>query len=205
MILVLTLASLFLSETRAQSPTASQQWQKAQNDAAKTARQAQTDNDAEEPDEALGDAPLSDEPLLVSSGLYRSPRPKPNSYARLKALGIKTILNLQSRGAASDERRLAAPFKIDVVNVPMSGLAQPSFAQLDSALRVLTTAPRPILVHCLHGQDRTGVVVAAYRVVVEGKSPSDAVREASSLHCCHLVSSDLTGLLTRYRAYRLGP
>ncbi|MDB4461879.1 protein-tyrosine phosphatase family protein, partial [bacterium] len=38
----------------------------------------------------------------------------------------------------------------------------------------------PVLVHCLHGSDRTGAMCAAYRVVVEGWSMEDAIRERKS-------------------------
>jgi protein-tyrosine phosphatase len=47
-----------------------------------------------------------------------------------------------------------------------------------AALRVMTDpAAQPVLVHCKHGSDRTGVVVAAYRIVVQGWSKEDAIRE----------------------------
>ena len=42
-----------------------------------------------------------------------------------------------------------------------------------------TTDPKlmPVLVHCEHGSDRTGVCMAAYRVVVQGWTKEDAIRE----------------------------
>ncbi len=36
---------------------------------------------------------------------------------------------------------------------------------------------QPVFVHCEHGSDRTGVCVAAYRIVVQGWSKPDAIRE----------------------------
>lgn len=45
------------------------------------------------------------------------------------------------------------------------------------ALKVLATAERPILVHCWHGADRTGAVVALYRMVVQGWSRERAIGE----------------------------
>jgi protein-tyrosine phosphatase len=35
----------------------------------------------------------------------------------------------------------------------------------------------PVLVHCMHGADRTGTVCAVYRVVVQGWTKKEAVRE----------------------------
>jgi len=45
-------------------------------------------------------------------------------------------------------------------------------------LRIATTpALQPVLVHCRYGADRTGAMVAAYRIVVEGWTKEEAVRE----------------------------
>jgi protein tyrosine/serine phosphatase len=45
-------------------------------------------------------------------------------------------------------------------------------------LRIVTDkASQPVLVHCAQGSDRTGMMVAIYRIVVQGWSKEDAVRE----------------------------
>jgi protein tyrosine/serine phosphatase len=50
--------------------------------------------------------------------------------------------------------------------------------QVIQALRILADrSNRPILVHCQHGADRTGVILALYRVVVQGWTKEDALRE----------------------------
>lgn len=50
-------------------------------------------------------------------------------------------------------------------------------ADLVNALRVLHDAPKPVLVHCWHGSDRTGAVVAAYRIVFQDWTPAAAADE----------------------------
>ncbi len=50
-------------------------------------------------------------------------------------------------------------------------------AQLTEALQYIQRAPGPVLVHCWHGSDRTGAVVAAYRVVVQKWSKQEAIDE----------------------------
>jgi len=46
------------------------------------------------------------------------------------------------------------------------------------ALRIMADpANRPLLIHCQHGADRTGAMVALYRVVVQNWSKADAIRE----------------------------
>jgi protein tyrosine/serine phosphatase len=46
------------------------------------------------------------------------------------------------------------------------------------ALRILTNPQnQPVVIHCQHGADRTGAIVALYRIIVQGWSKADAVRE----------------------------
>ena len=44
-------------------------------------------------------------------------------------------------------------------------------------LTVIRDAPKPLLIHCWHGSDRTGCAVAAYRIIFENWSVEDAVSE----------------------------
>lgn len=44
-------------------------------------------------------------------------------------------------------------------------------------LTVIRDAPKPLLIHCWHGSDRTGCSVAAYRIVFENWSVEDAISE----------------------------
>lgn len=167
-----------------------------------------------------GAAPFEDEPyegvesqdadeaprgfLLVSPGLYRSAQPKSGNLGWLARFGVKTILDLRDPVSGKLERWEAGKVGIGVESVPMSGISSPSFEQVDRALAVLTdpSLPRPLLVHCLHGQDRTGLVVAAYRAAIEGVDPATAAAEAQGLGCCHTVTSDLEGFLVRYLRHR---
>ena len=52
-----------------------------------------------------------------------------------------------------------------------------SYNELLKAVHVINSAPKPVLVHCLHGSDRTGAVIAAYRILIEGWSKEEAIRE----------------------------
>jgi protein tyrosine/serine phosphatase len=83
----------------------------------------------------------------------------------------------------------------------MDGTKMPSIEEVDRALEVvLDPSKRPVLVHCAHGEERTGAVVAAYRVVVEGWEPAAAEKEAIE----HGFGFDgLEGFLVRYRDHRL--
>ena len=142
---------------------------------------------------------LTREPLgnfhEVSKGIFRSALPSPEGYPLLKKKGIRTILNLT--GGAADERKRAGP-EILVVEVPMSGFQKPTFEQMDRALDELAKAVRPVLVHCTHGKDRTGFVIASWRVYVENVPIPTAADEARSYGCCFAPFGDLNRFLTDY-------
>jgi protein tyrosine phosphatase (PTP) superfamily phosphohydrolase (DUF442 family) len=110
----------------------------------------------------------------VDDGLYRSARLSSGSAADLKKLGIRTIVNLD---CDLDDDKLLAGTGIKVVNQPCHarGITDEHLAQF---LKVaIDPKRRPVLVHCWAGADRTGAMVAAYRVVVQHWSREDALRE----------------------------
>jgi protein tyrosine phosphatase (PTP) superfamily phosphohydrolase (DUF442 family) len=147
-----------------------------------------------EPAEALGNF------RKVAEGFYRSAQPSKAGYAKLRDLGFKTILTLKSNG--DQERRDAAAYGLSVENVPMSGFSAPTYAQMDRALAVVATAPRPLLVHCQFGKDRTGFVVASYRVAVEKAPIETAVQEAYDAGCCFIPFGSLSKFLAGYGRHR---
>lgn len=109
----------------------------------------------------------------VEPDLYRSARPSPEGYRELAALGVKTILDVESAG----DDGVAAGTSIRLFHVPMSAFGLRDDRVLE-AMRILADpANRPIVIHCHHGADRTGAMMALYRVVVEGWSKDDALRE----------------------------
>ena len=109
----------------------------------------------------------------ITPTLYRSGQPKRADVEALKALGIETVISLRSFN--SDERALAGS-GIALVRIPIDTWS------IDDAkvLRALVAIRRaeqhgPVLIHCWHGADRTGVVSAAYRMALQGWT-KDAAR-----------------------------
>ncbi len=109
----------------------------------------------------------------VSPELYRSEQPGKADIADLHALKIAAILNLRQHHtdspalAAAGFQPLLQRMEADEITV----------ADLVAALRQFRTAPKPVLVHCWHGSDRTGSVVAAYRIVFQNWTPAAALDE----------------------------
>ena len=67
------------------------------------------------------------------------------------------------------------------VNAPMTGLTPPTEAQISKILALLEdNTTRPVFVHCKRGADRTGAVIAAYRIDHDHWDNVRALREAMS-------------------------
>lgn len=109
----------------------------------------------------------------VSDELYRSEQPDKKEFVELSTLGIKSSLNLRTT-ETDDELIGKCAIKPFLVPMDAGGFTN---KEIIAALKVIKTAPKPILVHCRHGSDRTGVVVAMYRIVFQGWTKEDALNE----------------------------
>jgi protein tyrosine phosphatase (PTP) superfamily phosphohydrolase (DUF442 family) len=110
----------------------------------------------------------------VSDSLYRGAQPTKEGFENLKKLGIKTVVNL--RGYHSDEELLAET-GLDYKPIPMDTWD----VTPDNVMAFLRIAAdpnaAPVFVHCQHGSDRTGTMVAAYRTIIQEWNRDRAIRE----------------------------
>ena len=118
----------------------------------------------------------------VDDHVYRGAQPTDQGLKYLAGIGVKTILDLRGAGRrSSEEERAVTALGMHYVNVPMSGFEPPTEAQISKALELLEdTASGPVFVHCRRGADRTGAVVAAYRIESSHWDNARALREAIS-------------------------
>jgi protein tyrosine/serine phosphatase len=68
---------------------------------------------------------------------------------------------------------------MNYVNVPMKGVVAPTNEQIAKVLALLNS-PEPIFVHCKRGADRTGAVIACYRIARHHWQSRQALQEAKS-------------------------
>lgn len=109
----------------------------------------------------------------VSGDLYRSEQPGAGDIPDLQHLGIQTLLNLREYHQDGEAFRRAG---VSLLRHPMAAGAV-SQNDLVTVLRQIQAARKPVLVHCWHGSDRTGFIVAGYRIVMQGWSKADAIDE----------------------------
>lgn len=123
--------------------------------------------------------------LQVDADVYRSGHPNAAGYDQYANLGIKSVVSLEeyhaADGASDAERRLAETHGMAFAWVPMSGSAKPELAQIEAALAQIEGLPKPVLVHCRYGHDRTGIVVGAYRITHDGWTADAAIKEMRDL------------------------
>ena len=102
---------------------------------------------------------------VVALHLYRGAQPKEAGFRELKALGVKTVINLRNFHTDTD-RAESAKAGLDLIEIPMNTW-QVGEDDAIRFLRVVTDKTRgPFFVHCQHGADRTGTMIAVYRIVV---------------------------------------
>ena len=91
-------------------------------------------------------------------------------------LGIKEVLNLRDwhsdKDDISDKNFLLHRIKINTGNITEE--------QVIEALQIIKNRKGPILIHCWHGSDRTGVIIASYRIIFNNWSKSQALDEMTN-------------------------
>lgn len=115
----------------------------------------------------------------VSAALWRGAQPTAEGFRSLAAAGVKTVINLRDR---HDDAPLLTGTNLKYVRV-IARAWDPKEAELAEVLKVIANRDNwPVFVHCAHGRDRTGYVVATYRMLVDGWSADDAIREMYDFH-----------------------
>lgn len=90
-----------------------------------------------------------------------------------------------NRPDVQTERQAAARLGIPRINCPLAGDGTGSIEQYANAIAAVAhavSAGKPVLVHCATGAQRTGALVAFWRVLVRHQSPQDAYRELLQYH-----------------------
>ena len=123
-------------------------------------------------------APITQEGLpnlhKVADDYYRGAQPTADGIKELQQMGVKTILSFR---AFHSDKSLLGDTGLDYIRIPMVAW-HPEKEDIIQFLKIVTDPKRlPVFVHCQHGADRTGVMSAIYRIVVQGWTKDDAIQE----------------------------
>jgi protein tyrosine/serine phosphatase len=124
----------------------------------------------------------------VSAGvLYRSAQlSKTEIRWAVREYRIKSVLNLRGAHAGQswydDEIAAAGELGLAHFDYPLSSKRFLTSQQIDQVLDIVRTAPKPLLIHCKSGADRSGLIAALYRFSETGASASEADQELSLVY-----------------------
>ena len=119
----------------------------------------------------------------VNDHIYRGAQPTGDGFTNLKKLGIETIVDLREPGDRSMlEQKAVTAAGMRYVSVPMYGMSMPSNESAQKVLGMLEdSSTGPVFVHCRRGADRTGGVIACYRIEHDLWKSQQALAEAKSM------------------------
>ncbi len=116
----------------------------------------------------------------VNSNLYRGGQPTEAGIGTLAKLGIKTVIYLRDgKELAKAEEKWATEAGMNFIHEPEKNWRKPKRASIERVIERLDLAEnQPVFVHCRRGADRTGTVIAIYRILRDGWTGKQANAEA---------------------------
>ena len=120
----------------------------------------------------------------LTAHFYRGAQPRVDAYATLKAIGIDTVIRLSTgEEFIEGERERVEALGMRFISLPWRAADTPTAEQVLTFLTLLHDHPeRTVFVHCREGVDRTGVMVALYRVALDHWPVDRAIAEMKAFH-----------------------
>lgn len=118
---------------------------------------------------------------VVAGSVYRSAQPNADQVRKYAAgPGVRTIVNLRGKwenaGWYRNERAAAAELGIVLHDIPLFTHRLAPMEQLRQLVQVFDESPKPLLIHCRRGADRTSLASALYLALKENVSLDDALK-----------------------------
>lgn len=154
----------------------------------------------------------------VDADLYRGGRPayRDKVYLDLAALGVRTVVNLETTEARAEEAEINHVNQIlseshlpqvkfvhfpitPIPQVSLTGIADEGENGIRHLFEELQQAPKPLFLHCAHGKDRTGAVIALYRMRRGELSFDQAYQETLHYRFDESLDGGLIKTIKRYQ------
>ena len=119
---------------------------------------------------------------VVNEHIYRGAQPTDDGFRNLAKSGIKVVNDLRETDSRSlAEKKVVEAAGMRYINVPLYGMSAPPQASVDKVMALFNdTSIGPVFIHCKRGADRTGTLVACYRVAHDGWTNTKALSEATA-------------------------
>lgn len=120
----------------------------------------------------------------VSATLYRGGQPEGPGFVELRTLGVEAVVNFRDeKDHIETERKQVESLGMRYVSIPWNAFHGPENQQVAEFFDFLRANPNvKTFAHCHHGADRTGVMIAAWRISAQGWSPEEAITEMRQFH-----------------------
>lgn len=104
----------------------------------------------------------------------------------VKKYNIKSIVNLIGEDPRKswyrEELQVSAKHNVKHYDITLSATEPPSEKDARRLVEIFQTAPRPVLIHCKGGSDRSGLAAAMWKVIVDKEPKSEARKQLSILY-----------------------
>ena len=116
----------------------------------------------------------------VEEGMFRGGQPDEKSIEALRTLGIRTVVSLRNEEKVNRlEKELVERNGMVFISIPLTWRRGPRREEAEYFLKVVSeSARRPLFIHCREGRDRTGAMIALYRIARQDCPVEEAYREA---------------------------
>jgi protein tyrosine/serine phosphatase len=113
----------------------------------------------------------------VNDHIYRGGQPEENEYEQLASVGIKMVIDLRN-DARSSARKKAKSTGMNYINIRLDDKRPPTIEESNLFLSLVNDQSNwPVFVHCRGGRHRTGVLIAVYRMEMDGWNVKQAYDE----------------------------
>lgn len=124
---------------------------------------------------------------VVAGEFYRSNQPTPTRLQRYRQdQHIRAVLNLRGTAPGASwyeaEHKAAEDLGLTLIDFPMSDSEVLPPERVDALVRIMMEAPKPLLVHCKAGADRSGLASALYLLRIAHTAPEVAERQLSIVY-----------------------
>lgn len=115
----------------------------------------------------------------VTPFLYRGGQPGKEGYIALAESGIKTVISFRwGKKIIKAEKEAVHSLGMQFISMPLCYWKAPDIEECEQFLQVVDReANWPVFIHCFHGSDRTGLLIAMYRLTRQHWRVDDAYQE----------------------------
>jgi len=141
----------------------------------------------------------------VAPGVYRSNHPDRRQLAKMKAMGIDTVVNLRGAGTGATylvEKEDCAALGLTMHDCRMVARSATPKEDILKLIDTMRRVEKPFVMHCKSGADRSGFAAAIYLMLFEGEPVAKARRMmgARYLHFKWTSTGILDHILEAYEA-----